>query len=201
MNRFHVLRRLTPYGRGPPLQNYTTPKISFKNIGGNIMKSNNEKFYNYILAALNELYSEELKRKIETRKKANALQCRFNGGLVPFGYSINERQGYVIDPFAAPVVVEVFERYADGQSVRDIHQTLNNRGVSLTAGRIRRLLKNRIYIGEYRYTSIAIANGVPAIISNQLFEQAQRILKRKRPRRTKKMDCIHNITPRERGPP
>ena len=182
MNHVHVLRRLMPYGRDPPFQKLHHAKISFENMEEKIMKSNNEKIYSYILTAINELYLEDLKRKIKTGKKANALQCRFNGGSVPFGYSINEKQGYVIDPLAAPVVVEVFERYAEGQSVRDIRRALNTRNVAgapLSDGRIRRMLKNRIYIGEYRYSNITIAKGVPTIVSNQLFEQVQDVSERR----------------------
>ena len=143
---------------------------------------NNETLYNSILAACKEFYFEEIKQRIRRGKECNALNCHYNGGTVPYGYSVNEKREYVIDPLTAPVVVEIFEQFVHGQSVMDIQRALNTRnvaGVPLSDGRIRRMLKNRIYIGEYRYGNITIANGVPAIISNQLFEQVQDVSERR----------------------
>ena len=141
---------------------------------------NNETLYNNILAAFKESYFEEIKQRIRRGKECNALNCHYNGGTVPYGYSVNEKREYVVDPLTAPVVVEIFEQYVNGQSVGDIQRALNTRNVAgapLSAGRIRRMLNSRIYIGEYRYGNITIANGVPAIISNQLFEQVQNMIK------------------------
>lgn len=149
---------------------------------------NNEILYNSILSAYKEFYSEELKRKIRASKEYNALNCHYNGGTVPYGYSVNEKREYVADPLTAPVVVEIFEEYVNGQSVKDIQRALNTQnaaGAPLSAGRIRRILKSRIYIGEYKYSNITIANGVPAIISNQLFEQVQDVSESRNPKRGK----------------
>lgn len=143
---------------------------------------NNEKIYEIISAVCQKLYSEELKQKIKASQEANALNCHYNGGTVPYGYSVNEKREYVVDPLTAPIVVEIFEQYVNDQSVRDIQRALNTRnvvGAPLSVGRIRRMLKSRIYIGEYRYSNITIANGVPAIISNQLFEQVQDVSERR----------------------
>lgn len=147
------------------------------------MQNNNYiMLFEHILDAWSECYLAELRQKIKAAQKANALNCHYNGGTVPYGYSVNEKREYVIDPLTAPVVVEIFEQFVNGQSVMDIQRALNARnvaGVPLSDGRIRRMLKNRIYIGEYRYGNITIANGVPAIISNQLFEQVQDVSERR----------------------
>ena len=147
------------------------------------MQNNNYiMLFENILDACSECYLAELRQKIKAAQKANALNCHYNGGTVPYGYSVNEKREYVIDPLTALVVVEIFEQFVNGQSVMDIQRVLNTRnvaGVPLSDGRIRRMLKNRIYIGEYRYGNITIANGVPAIISNQLFEQVQDVSERR----------------------
>ena len=63
----------------------------------------------------------------------------------------------MIDPTTAPLVVEVFEKYADGKSVRSIVEDFNARGLKTKKGQpfninsFSSLLKNRKYIGEYRY--------------------------------------------------
>ena len=39
----------------------------------------------------------------------NALKCKFNGGTVPIGYTINKDQLFEVDPVKAPYVVQAFE--------------------------------------------------------------------------------------------
>lgn len=68
-----------------------------------------------------EFYSAELSEKIHRGQKENALKGKNNGGGVPLGYLLDKKaQKLVIDPVTAPLVVEIFEKYADGKSVRSI---------------------------------------------------------------------------------
>ena len=41
------------------------------------------------------------------------------------------------------------------------------------------ILRNRKYIGEYRYMNIVIPDGIPQIVSKELFDDVQEKLKRK----------------------
>ena len=134
----------------------------------------NETLYNSILAAHKELYSEELKRKIRASKEYNALNCRFNGGTVPYGYSINEERSYVVNPLIPPIVLEVYICYANGQSACEIQQKLLKRNIVFSTARIYNLLRNRNYIGEYHYNGVVIPGGIPAIIPNNLFQKVQK---------------------------
>ena len=62
-----------------------------------------------------EFYSAELSEKIHRGQKENALKGKNNGGGVPLGYLLDKKaQKLVIDPVTAPLVVEIFEKYADG---------------------------------------------------------------------------------------
>ena len=86
----------------------------------------------------------------------DALKGKNNGGGVPLGYLLDKKaQKLVIDPVTAPLVVEVFEKYADGKSVRSIVEDFNARGLKTKRGQpfninsFSSLLKNRKYIGEY----------------------------------------------------
>ena len=62
----------------------------------------------------------------------------------------------------APVVLEIFTRYADGETVRAIVESLNERGLQTkhnkpySLGSFNAILKNRKYIGEYRYQDVVI---------------------------------------------
>ena len=126
-----------------------------------------------------EYYSVELSEKVIRGMTENALKCKYNGGGVPIGYYIDEQQHYKIDPQTAPVILEVFNNYKNGMSMKKIADMLNNQGLrssqggKITINIINHILKNRRYIGEYRYRDIVNENGIPAIIPKDLFEQVQ----------------------------
>jgi DNA invertase Pin-like site-specific DNA recombinase len=126
-----------------------------------------------------EFYSAELSEKILRGMKENALKCRYNGGALPLGYTTDSEQHYMIDTVTAPIVQEIFTRYADGETVKEICDTLNERGIKTQYGNafnknsLHRMLKNRRYIGEYIYRDTVIPGGIPAIIPEALFERVQ----------------------------
>jgi len=80
-----------------------------------------------MLEGMAEYYSAELSVKVKRGQKENALKCKINGS-VPFGYKANNGF-FEIDPLTAPIVLEIFTRYADGKTVKEINEELNNRGV------------------------------------------------------------------------
>ena len=83
---------------------------------------------------------------------------------------------YQIDPATAPVVQEAFQRYAAGESIRSIIESLNARGIRNSRGNpftknsFQTLLKNRRYLGEYRYKDTVIPDAIPAIIDPDCFD-------------------------------
>ena len=101
---------------------------------------------------------------------------------------VNEDRFYQPDPLTAPVVREIFERYADGDSVADITRSLSARGIKTKTGgeqlsfnSINNMLKNRKYIGEYKYGDTVTPNAYDAVVSQELFDRAQtRLEKNKR---------------------
>lgn len=128
--------------------------------------------------AVAEHYKMELSIKITRGKNANACSCRFNGGSVPYGYQIDADLHYQINPDQAPVVLDIFRRFAARVSMAELLRDLEAKGIRNAKGNcythktLTKLLSNRIYIGEYRYTDIVIPDGVPAIVDNALFEAA-----------------------------
>lgn len=123
-----------------------------------------------------EFYSAELSEKIHRGQKENALKGKNNGCGIPLGYALDKQtQKLIIDPETAPLVVEIFTRYADGETVRSIIEDFNARGLTTRKGNpismssFNALLKNRKYIGEYWYQDVVIPRGVPAIVSEEPF--------------------------------
>ena len=141
-----------------------------------------------MLVGMAEYYSVELAQKINRGMTENALKCKYNGGTLPVGYKINKQTRlYEIDTTTSPIVREVYNAYLDGKTMKQIADNLNERGYRNTIGRkfsinsISRMLQNRHYIGEYKYKDIITPNGVPAIISPELFDAVQeRISKTKK---------------------
>jgi len=138
-----------------------------------------------VLEGMAEYYSVELSEKIHRGQKGNALKGLNNGGGVPLGYTLNKQtQKLEVDPITAPVVVEIFTRYAEGETVRAIVESLNERGLRTRKNKpfnlnsFTTVLKNRKYIGEYKYQDVVIPGGVPAIVSADLFERVQTRMER-----------------------
>lgn len=146
-----------------------------------------------MLEGMAEYYSAELAQKINRGLRENALKGKNNGGSIPLGYRLGEDHRLRIDPLTAPVVREIFQRYADGETVREIIETLNERHLLTRKGHefrmnsFNRLLKNRKYIGEYRYKDVVIPDAIPAIVPKELFERVQERMKKNQraPARTK----------------
>lgn len=150
-----------------------------------------------------EFYSAELSEKIHRGQKENALKGKNNGGGVPLGYLLDKQtQKLVVDPETAPLVVEIFERYSEGATVRSIIEDFNSRGLTTRRGKpfntnsFNALLKNRKYIGEYSYQDVVIPGGVPAIVPEDLFYRVQqRMEKNKRaPAHTKAKESEFLLT-------
>lgn len=149
-----------------------------------------------MLEGMAEYYSAELSQKINRGLTENALKGKSNGGRVPLGYTLGEDRHLKIDPLTAPIVQEIYQRYADGATIKDIITNLNDRHIltrrqkSFRQNSIQVLLRNRKYIGEYRYKDIVLEDAIPPIIPKDLFERVQmRVEKNKRaPARTKADD-------------
>jgi len=130
-----------------------------------------------VLEGMAEYYSAELAEKVTRGMTENALKCKFNGGTLPYGYMVDQDQHYVINPAQAPLVIEMFRRYAGGESMTDIIEDLNARGLRTNKGNrfdknsLSRIFTNRRYIGEYRYKDVVIPGGVPALVSEELFQR------------------------------
>ena len=149
-----------------------------------------------VLEGYAEYYSADLSEKVIRGMTENALKGKFTGGAIPFGYIINADHRFEIDPLTAPFVAETFQRYNDGQTMREIRDWLNEKGVknpvggAFTYNSIEHMLKNRRYIGELKYRDVLIPDAIPSIVSAELFNDVQeKMLKNKKaPARRKAED-------------
>lgn len=139
-----------------------------------------------VLEGYAEYYSAELSEKVIRGMTENALKCQYNGGFIPVGYTVDNEKHYQVDPLTAPFVREAFLMYVNGKQVKEIVEYLNDSGIlssqkkPMTKTTVSTILQNRKYIGEYQYRDVVIPDGIPAIVSKELFEMAQARLDKNR---------------------
>ena len=132
-----------------------------------------------VLEGYAEYYSADLSEKVIRGMTENALKCKYNGGHVPTGYIVDNEQHFQIDATTAPFVLEAFQRYDKGENITSIAKRLNSQGiVNKTGGEfsyesVKRMLKNRRYIGEFKFRETIIADGIPPIVPKDLFDNVQ----------------------------
>ncbi len=132
-----------------------------------------------VLEGMAEYYSADLAEKVVRGHTENIINGKFNGGTLTVGYKINSERRYEKDELKAPYVLEVFKRYDAGQTKQEIRDWLNENHFTNTLGKpmtyhsVGTMLKNRKYIGEYKFRDQVNYNAIPAIVPKDLFERVQ----------------------------
>ena len=154
-----------------------------------------------MLEGMAEYYSAELAVKVNRGLKENALKCRHNGSTPPIGYVVDKEQKYQFDPVVAPLVLRAFTDYDNGKTIKKIAGDFEAAGVrsvhnaAFKINTITRMLHNRKYLGEYKYGDTVIPGGMPAIVSEELFERVQeKLAKTKRAPARAKADIEYLLT-------
>ena len=83
-----------------------------------------------MLTGMAEYYSAELSEKVVRGMTENVLKGKYNGGTIPIGFKVDEEKFFQIDPLKAPFVVEAFQRYNDGATMKELMNWLNDSGVT-----------------------------------------------------------------------
>ncbi|MCL1848263.1 MAG: recombinase family protein [Clostridiales bacterium] len=134
-----------------------------------------------ILEGMAEYFSRELSQKIKRGLEITAQKGLYTGNGAALGYKIVDRR-FAIDEEAAPIVRNIFSLFLAGNRMADIMHYLNAKGLKTSKGNpynknsIKRILTNRRYLGYYIYGGAEIPDGVPKIIDDETFAQAQELL-------------------------
>ena len=136
-----------------------------------------------MLESMAEFYSKQLRQNVVRGMRYNAENALYNGHKM-LGYKVDDTKHYIIDEATAPVVQYIFKQYADGKPLTEIADELNVQGVRTMLGRefkvnsLRHILKNKAYTGVYEYSDIKIKDGMPRLVSDELFEEVQKRFER-----------------------
>lgn len=132
-----------------------------------------------MLQGMAEWYSLDLSEKITRGMTENALKGRWASGGIPVGYKRDADKKLVLDEKRAPYVAKIFEMFLQGERYVDITAYLNGNGVTnskgrpFNAGSYIRILTNPVYKGVFRWKNVVIEDGVPALISKDVFDAVQ----------------------------
>lgn len=127
---------------------------------------------------INQFYSENLAEDVMRGMRDNAKKCLANQRQ-PYGFSIDKDHHIVINEDQAIIVRELFNRVANGEIFADIEKDFNKRGLKTSRGNpwnkssIKRICQNEKYRGVYTYDDIRVEDGVPRIVSDEIFYRVQ----------------------------
>lgn len=100
---------------------------------------------------------------------------------VPLGFKKQDKK-LVIDPETSKVIEYIFEmissnKYTVNGLVRHMEKEYNSIGVKWSERKLRKIVKNKLYIGTFENKRISIENHSPAIISKEIWEMANNVVK------------------------
>ena len=167
-----------------------------------------------VLEGMSEYYSKNLAREVMKGMRESAMDCRYIGGWIPYGFRVDpQTHRYIINDYEAEAVRMIFRDVADGCGYNVVLNKLNSMGYRTRLGNtfsketLYEMLRNEKYNGVYVFSraaskdelgrrnnhmdkpiedQIRIPGGMPKIVDDETFARVQAILaSRKRHRRQK----------------
>ena len=152
---------------------------------------------NGMFALFAQNYSRNLARETKKTARLRVEAGQFLGGFPPLGYMIVNKK-FEINPDLAPVVRDIYQRYASGESMQSICDMLNDKGLKTARGSdfrvttLHEILKNEKYIGVYVHNKFSfsqyghrkgktpgedifrVEGVIPEIIEKEIWEEVQK---------------------------
>ena len=127
-----------------------------------------------------ELTSERTKDKMLERAKRGL----YNGGYAPFGYK-RENKKLIINKREAEIVRIIFETYIETGSIAKVYALLKEKNIKNRQGKtfyktaLSFILRNPVYAGKVKHNDKIYQGIHEPIISEEIFEMAQKMHKKK----------------------
>lgn len=129
-----------------------------------------------LMEGLAEYYSADLRQKVERGMRESAKKGKWPS-QVPIGYKKDAERHIVIDKETAPAIRAIYRMYLEGSQVEELrdylytHGVVGRKGMRPSQNMVYKILRNRKYMGEFRYRDI----DVPAepIVDEGTFERVQ----------------------------
>jgi len=135
-------------------------------------------------------FDRKLRRKVSIQGKRHLSISEgkngvFMGGTINFGYS-NIDKKWTENKDESKWVKKIFSMYVQGNSLKEIKEFLDlsgikpRRGKFWSLGSLNVMLRNRVYVGEYKWTDKESGEVfpivVPQIVSHSLFNRVQKTI-------------------------
>lgn len=168
------------------------------------------RFTKNIMRAVSQVEPEKTAKKVIENKLTKANNLEFNGGPIPYGFDVVEKQ-YVINEKEAEAVKIMFNGIIRGLTIPEIIDALTQTGYftrdkkPFSPQTIHRILRNVKYKGTYLYNEVGgkkssrrvlrgefeevrINNAIPQVIDEKTFDKVQKLLrnKKRKPQKAKK---------------
>ena len=157
-----------------------------------------------VLEGMSEYYSKNLAREVMKGMRESAMDCRYIGGWIPYGFRVDpQTHRYIINDYEAEAVRMIFRDVADGCGYNVVLNKLNTMGYRTRLGNtfsketLYEMLRNEKYNGVYVFSraaskdelgrrnnhmdkpiedQIRIPGGMPKIVDDETFARVQAIL-------------------------
>ena len=151
-----------------------------------------------ILLTFAQFERELMSDRVRDKKAAMQRRGYFAGGLPPFGYLVDSGGRLCIDDERAPVVRELYQRYACGLSVRVLVDELRQRGLvtrrytsklkrehggqPITTAVVRHILENPIYTGFLVHRGEWIEAQIDPLVTRACWDTVQQERQKRAPK-------------------
>ena len=157
-----------------------------------------------VLEGMSEYYSKNLAREVMKGMRESAMDCRYIGGWIPYGFRVDpQTHRYIINDYEAEAVRMIFRDVADGCGYNVVLNKLNSMeyrtrlGNTFSKETLYEMLRNEKYNGVYVFSraaskdelgrrnnhldkpiedQIRIPGGMPKIVDDETFARVQAIL-------------------------
>lgn len=159
-----------------------------------------------IIMTMDEYYSDNLSTFVQSSMYTAAKSGKYLGGILPYGFNVNEHGEFVENKAEADIVRRIFELRAAGAMPADILRIFQNEGIRSRGGKLftqqllNKIVRSEKYIGTYKYAvkgyePIYIENAFAPIISRELWDKVQHIVDKLNEKRNVKGRARKNIYP------
>ncbi|WP_420182081.1 recombinase family protein [Haloarcula sp. KBTZ06] len=128
-----------------------------------------------------EFERDMIKQRTQMGHAARALEHKWPNKTAPLGYVKTENGRLSVHPKEAGLVRLIFSEYVEQRSMPSVAESLNDqqrltkKGNDWTADAVGKILRNRIYIGEYSVGEVESTVKEYQILSQELFEKVTEI--------------------------
>lgn len=131
-----------------------------------------------VLEGMNEYYSKNLSRETKKGMKVAGTKGRVLGSI-PFGYSKDKDNKFIINEQEAKILKEMFNLYYQGMPLSIIAREFKNKGYKsrnnndFTPATIKIILSNRNYFGDYFFGKDIYKGVIPIILNPEIVTAVQ----------------------------